>query len=485
MCGVVGIAGRSSVSYRLYEALTMLQHRGQDAAGMATSHHSRVHLHKAKGLVRDVFQEDNLQQLTGNLGIGQVRYPTAGTDSVAEAQPLYVNSPYGVVLAHNGNLTNADYLAEELFRTDFRHVNTGSDSEVLLNVFAHEIARCGSLKLTPEDIFAAVGRVHERCRGAYAAVIIIVGFGMVAFRDVQGVRPLVMGSREVDGAKEFMVSSESVALDALDFTLWRDLGAGEALCVTEQGEVYTKQCAENAELTPCIFEYVYLARPDSIVDNISVYKSRLRAGERLAERVQESFGGNHDIDVVIPIPDTSRTAALPLAYKLNVKYREGFIKNRYIGRTFIMSNQKQRQNSVKRKLNVIELEFRGKNVLLVDDSIVRGTTSRQIIHMARQAGAKRVYFASASPPVRYPNVYGIDMPSTQELVAAGKTENEVMQIIGADKLVYQKLEDLVACSREGNASIKQFECSVFNGQYLSTKDCSYSQMQSDRVRAGL
>ena len=481
MCGVVGIAGCSAVNYRLYEALSMLQHRGQDSAGIATNDHSRVHLRKANGLIRDVFQEDNLRQLTGNLGIGQVRYPTAGTNSIAEAQPLYVNSPYGMVLAHNGNLTNSKSLAEELFKTDFRHVNTGSDSEVLLNVFAHEIARCGGLKLTPKDVFAAVGRVHKRCRGAYAAVVIIVGFGMVAFRDTWGVRPLVIGSREVQSAKEYMVASESVALDALDFTLWRDLGAGEALCVTAQGEMYTQQCAENAELTPCIFEYVYLARPDSIMDKVSIYKSRLRAGERLAARVQESFSGNHDVDVVIPIPDTSRTAALSLAYKLNVKYREGFIKNRYIGRTFIMPSQEQRRNSVKRKLNVIELEFRDKNVLLVDDSIVRGTTSRQIVRMARQAGAKRVYFASASPPVRYPNVYGIDMPSTQELVAAGKKEDEVMQIIGADKLVYQKLDDLVECSREGNVNIKQFECSVFNGQYLSANDYRYSRLQSARM----
>lgn len=469
MCGIVGIIGSTPASYRLYDALTMLQHRGQDAAGIATCNAGRLYLHKARGLVREVFQNDDVAALLGQMGIGQVRYPTAGTDSIGEAQPLYVNSPYGIAISHNGNLTNTEDLSDELFKTDFRHVNTESDSEVLLNVFAHEIHKFRKIKLTPEEVFSAVNVLHQRCRGAYSVVAMIMEFGLVAFRDPHGTRPLIIGSREDEAGTEYMVASESVALDILGFKPLRDLKPSEVICITGPAgnrQLHTHQCIEGAELRPCIFEYVYLARPDSILDQISVYKSRLRAGERLARRVQDSFPGGHDIDAVIPIPDTSRTAALPLAYELGVKYREGFIKNRYIGRTFIMPDQQQRKDSVRRKLNLVELEFRDKNVLLVDDSIVRGNTSREIIRMAREAGAKKVYFASASPPVKYPNVYGIDMPSYEELVASDKCEQEVAESIGADKLIYQTLDDLICACREGNPSIKKFECSVFDGRYL-------------------
>jgi len=468
VCGIVGIAASETASFQLYEALNMLQHRGQDAAGMVTHADGRLCTHKAKGLVRDAFQGVDMELLAGQMGIAQVRYPTAGSHSIAEVQPLYVNSPYGIAIAHNGNLTNADLLADELFKTDFRHVNTRSDSEVLLNVFAHEINKFKKIRLTPEEVFAAVKAVHRRCHGAYAVVALIVGFGLVAFRDPHGVRPLVMGMRR-DKTLNYMVASESVALDILDFELIRDLHAGEAVCITGSSgdyQMHTRQCADNALSKPCIFEYVYLARPDSVLDDISVYKARLRSGERLARRVRQSFPAGHDIDVVIPIPDTSRTAALSLAHELGVKYREGFIKNRYIDRTFIMPDQRQRKDSVKRKLNVVELEFRGKNVLLVDDSVVRGTTSQEIVRMARKAGAQRVYFASASPPVKHPNFYGINMPSYEELVASDKGEEEVAAFIGADRMIYQTLEDLIQSCREGNPSIKQFECSVFDGQYL-------------------
>lgn len=485
MCGIAGIAGRDAVSQRLYEALIMLQHRGQDAAGIVTSCKGRLYLRKAKGLVRDVFRESDIRRLVGHYGIGQIRYSTTGTLSPEESQPLYVNSPYGITLAHNGNLTNADQLASELFGTDFRHINTDSDSEVLLNVLAHEMSRQGRAVPTPEDVFAAVGRLHERCRGAYAAVALIVGCGLVAFRDPHGIRPLMVGTKETEKGTEYMVASESVALDALDFKIWRDLKPGECLYITEQGETHARVCAKNTKLTPCIFEYVYLARPDSILDMVSVYKARLRAGESLVKRVLEKFkDGKHDIDVVIPVPDTSRTAALPLAYELGVKYREGFIKNRYIGRTFIMPDQQQRKHSVRRKLNVIELEFQGKNVLLVDDSIVRGTTSRKIIQMARNAGAKRVYLASASPPVRHPNIYGIDMPSAEELIANGRTEDEIAELIGADMVIYQTLEDLIQCSREGNPEIENFECSVFNGEYVEGTSCdAYLKQRATRSAA--
>lgn len=477
MCGVVGIVGHSPVNLSLYDALIMLQHRGQDAAGMATICDQRLHLHKGKGLVRDLFDASAIEKLTGDMGIGQVRYPTAGTLSPAEAQPLYVNSPYGIALAHNGNLTNAAELSRVLFQSDLRHTNTNSDSEVLLNVFAHEMARCGKVSPDAEDVFQAVANVHKRCRGAYAVVAIVVGAGLVAFRDPNGVRPLVIGIRESEVGKEYAVASESVALDILLFDRLRDLAPGEAVYITERGEFYSKRCVEQTQLRPCIFEYVYLARPDSILDEISVYKTRLRAGEFLHRRVLEKFsGGRHDIDVVIPIPDTSRTAALPLAHRLNVKYREGFIKNRYIDRTFIMPDQQQRADSVRRKLNSIDLEFRDKSVLLVDDSIVRGTTAKQIIRMARGAGAKRVYLAAASPPVRYPNIYGIDMPSVGELIAANnRTDEEIADLIGADLLIYLRVEDLMQCGQAGNSSVERFECSIFDGKYLTDADKAFAK----------
>ncbi len=468
MCGIVGIVGKQDVNQQLYDALTVLQHRGQDAAGIVTGDGNRLHLRKGNGLVRDVFHQHHMQRLVGTLGIGHVRYPTAGTGSSAQAQPMYVNSPYGIVLAHNGNLTNAEALQADLFREDMRHVNTDSDSEVLLNVFAHELQVLRAHRPQAEHVFAAVEGVHRRCRGAYAAVAMIIGCGVVAFRDRFGIRPLVFGKREGEQGTEYMVASESVALDILGFELVRDVAPGEAVLITADGELHTKICAEETVLTPCVFEYVYLARPDSVMDRISVYKSRLRMGDHLAERILERFPGNdHDIDVVIPIPDTGRTAALPLAHELNVKYREGFIKNRYIGRTFIMPGQSERRKSVRAKLNAVELEFKGKNVLLVDDSIVRGTTIQQIIELARDAGARKVYVASAAPAIRHPNVYGIDMPTPNEFVAYNRTEEQVGELIGADMLIYQTIEDLMASAREGNPAIERFECSVFDGNYVT------------------
>ncbi|MDF1629784.1 MAG: amidophosphoribosyltransferase [Alcanivoracaceae bacterium] len=468
MCGIVGIVGRSFVNQAIYDALTVLQHRGQDAAGIVTCEGDRLFLRKDNGMVRDVFQSRHMRRLVGNMGIGHVRYPTAGTASSAEAQPFYVNSPYGITLAHNGNLTNTTALAEDIYRADLRHINTSSDSEVLLNVFAHELQQMGKLIPQADDIFTAVARVHKRIEGAYAVIAMITGYGVLAFRDPHGIRPVCYGRRDTDQGPEYMIASESVALSGLGFHLVRDLAPGEAIYISAEGEVYTRQCAENAQLSPCIFEQVYLARPDSIIDGISVYKARLRMGEKLAEKIQREWP-DHDIDVVIPIPDTSRTAALQMANMLDVKYREGFIKNRYIGRTFIMPGQQQRKKSVRQKLNAIELEFSGKNVLLVDDSIVRGTTCNEIIQMAREAGANKVYFASAAPAVIYPNVYGIDMPAAQELIAYGRTNEEICTLIGADKLVYQDLEDLVAACREGNPDVVEFDCSVFDGRYIAGK----------------
>lgn len=468
MCGIVGIVGQQGVNQQLYDALTVLQHRGQDAAGIVTSDGSRLHLRKGNGLVRDVFRQHHMQRLVGSQGIGHVRYPTAGSSSSAQAQPMYVNSPYGIVLAHNGNLTNTEALQADLFREDLRHVNTDSDSEVLLNVFAHELQIQRAHTPEAENVFDAVVGVHRRCRGAYAAVAMIIGCGIVAFRDPYGIRPLVFGKRESERGAEYMVASESVALDILGFELIRDVAPGEAVFVSNDGQLHTRVCAENTMLAPCVFEYVYLARPDSVMDKVSVYKSRLRMGDHLAEQVLERFGGrDHDIDVVIPIPDTGRTAALPLAHELNVKYREGFIKNRYIGRTFIMPGQNERRKSVRQKLNAVELEFRGKNVLLVDDSVVRGTTISQIIQLAREAGARKVYVASAAPAIRHPNVYGIDMPTPDEFVAYNRTEEQVGATIGADMLIYQRIEDLVASAREGNPDIERFDCSVFDGQYVT------------------
>ena len=468
MCGIVGIVGKSHVNQAIYDALTVLQHRGQDAAGIVTSDGNKFCLRKDNGLVSDVFRTRHMQRLIGNMGIGHVRYPTAGSSSSAEAQPFYVNSPYGIVLAHNGNLTNAEELAQDIYREDLRHVNTTSDSEVLLNIFAHELQQQKhSLKPTPEMIFNAIERVHKRARGGYAVVAMISGYGIVAFRDPNGIRPAVFGRRETADGNEYMVASESVALDALGFKRERDIAPGEAIVITEEGELFTQLCAENTRYTPCIFEHVYFARADSIIDSIAVYKARLRMGEKLAEKILRERP-DHDIDVVIPIPDTSRSSALELANRLGVKYREGFMKNRYIGRTFIMPGQQQRKKSVKQKLNALDLEFRGKNVLLVDDSIVRGTTCEQIIEMAREAGANKVYFASAAPAVRYPNVYGIDMPAKEEFIAHSRTTEEVAAAIGADWLVYQDIEDLIAACIEGSKSkVREFDCSVFNGEYVT------------------
>jgi len=466
MCGLVGIVGKRDVNVQLYDALTILQHRGQDAAGIVTCQDGRMSQQKANGLVQDVFRTRHMQRLLGNMGIGHVRYPTAGSSGPALAQPFYVNSPYGIALAHNGNLTNAVKLNEDLFKTDLRHVNTDSDSEVLLNVFAHELQLQGKLKPAPDDIFAAVAGVHNRVSGGYATVSLIASYGLVAFRDPFGIRPLVYGSRLSDTGVEYMVASESVALDVLGFTLIDDVAPGEAIYITEAGELHRRQCAKNPRLVPCIFEHVYFARPDSIMDGISVYKARLRQGEKLADKILRERP-DHDIEVVIPIPDSSRVAGQALAQKLGVKFREGLVKNRYIGRTFIMPGQQQRKKSVRQKLNPIGLEFKGKNVLLVDDSIVRGTTCQQIIQMARDAGARKVYFASAAPAVKYPNVYGIDMPTTSELIAHGRSDEEVCKEIGADWLVYQDLDDLIAASAEGNHKVTEFDCAVFTGKYIA------------------
>ncbi len=466
MCGIAGIVSKDSVNQELYEALTVLQHRGQDAAGIVTCEGDRMHLRKDNGLVRDVFQTRHMIKLTGRMGIGHVRYPTAGCASSAEAQPLYVNSPYGITLAHNGNLTNAEALKHELFVEDQRHINTDSDSEVLLNVFAHELQGLNKLRINADDVFQAVKAVHRRCRGAYAAVAMITGFGILGFRDPYGIRPLIFGERKTAAGTDYMIASESVALDVLGFKLIRDVQAGEAVFIEKNGTLHTRRCAERGFHSPCIFEYVYLARPDSIIDNISVYKARLRMGDKLGDKILRERP-HHDIDVVIPVPDTSRTAALQLANKIGVKYREGFIKNRYIGRTFIMPGQQMRKKSVRQKLNAIDLEFKDKTVLLVDDSIVRGTTSMQIIQMARDAGAKKVYFASAAPPVRFPNVYGIDMPAVNELIAHGRTEQEVQTELGADWLIYQDLGDLIRAVQKGNPSIKRFDTSCFDNDYVT------------------
>lgn len=466
MCGIVGIVSNGAVNQSIYDALTVLQHRGQDAAGIMTCEGSKLWLRKDNGLVRDVFHTRHMLTLRGNMGIGHVRYPTAGCESSAEAQPFYVNSPYGITLAHNGNLTNAEELKQNLFREDLRHLNTDSDSEVLLNIFAHELQQCGKLRINEDDVFAAVSAVHRRCRGAYAAVAMITGFGVVAFRDPYGIRPLVYGRRETEQGAEFMVASESVALNPLGFELIDDVRPGEAVFLGKNGSMAKRQCAEQPGYAPCIFEHVYLARPDSIIDNVSVYKARLRMGVSLAEKILRERP-QHDIDVVIPIPDTSRTAALELANNLGLKYREGFIKNRYIGRTFIMPGQQERKKSVRQKLNAIDLEFRDKNVMLVDDSIVRGTTSQQIIQMARDAGAKNVYFASAAPPVRYPNVYGIDMPTKEELIAHDRSVEQIAEAIGADWLIFQDLEDLIDAVKKGNPEITSFDCSVFTGEYVT------------------
>ncbi|MDA3873485.1 MAG: amidophosphoribosyltransferase [Kiritimatiellae bacterium] len=469
MCGIVGVVTRPGdrAGLSLYDALLMIQHRGQDAAGIATCDGSRLYLQKDNGLVRDVFSHTQMASLVGSMGVAHCRYPTAGSSNCSEAQPFYVNSPYGLVLAHNGNLTNTRQLTEELFTNDLRHLNTNSDSEVLLNIFAHELAAVGKLKLTENEVFEAVSQVHKRCHGAYAAVGMILGYGVVAFRDPKGIRPLIMGKRQDPGGFiSYMVASESVALTANGYSVMRDVEPGECVIIDLAGNFYSRQCAENFKLHPCLFEFVYLARPDSFIDGVSVYKSRLRMGETLAAKILREWG-NVEFDVVIPIPDTSRTSALPIAHALDVKYRDGFIKNRYIGRTFIMPGQQERRNSIRKKLSPIPLEFNGKTVLLVDDSIVRGNTSQQIVQMARDAGALKVYVASAAPPVRYPNVYGIDMPASYELIAHGRNERQIAREIGADGVIYQNLSDLEEAVRHGNPNIDVCEGSCFDGKYIA------------------
>ena len=468
MCGIVGIVSKSPVNQLLYDGLTVLQHRGQDAAGIVTADGRTFHMHKDKGLVRDVFRTRDMRELTGNMGIAHCRYPTAGSAaSAAESQPFYVNSPFGIVLGHNGNLVNTAELQRELFQDDLRHVNTNSDSEVLLNVLAHELTQSAhGQRLDPDAIFTAVAGVHRRARGAYAIVAMIAGYGLLAFRDPHGIRPLIIGKHESENGVEFMVASESVALDTLGFEIMRDVAPGEAILIDTSGNFFSRQCAENPTLNPCIFEYVYLARPDSVIDGVSVYETRALMGRSLANKIKREHP-DIEIDVVIPIPDTSRPSAVEVAQVLGVKYREGFIKNRYIGRTFIMPGQEERKRSVRQKLNAMAIEFKGKNVLLVDDSIVRGTTSREIVQMARDCGAKRVYFASAAPPVRFPNVYGIDMPSRTELIAAGRDAKQIAAVIGADEVFYQELADLIEDVRACNPRITQFDASCFDGNYIT------------------
>lgn len=475
MCGIVGIVGNTPVSQSLYDGLTVLQHRGQDAAGIVTVNDNTFRLRKANGLVKDVFHTRHMLRLQGNIGIGHIRYPTAGTSSSSEAQPFYANSPFGISLAHNGNLTNAEELKDWLYKEARRHVNTTSDSEILLNILGHELQEKGKFELTPDDIFSAITNVHKRVRGAYATVALIIGNGMVAFRDPNGIRPLVFGKRQTESGVEYMIASESVALDACDFEFVRDVAPGEAIFFTEDGQLHSKQCAENPKFSPCIFEYVYFARPDSAMDKISVYGSRVEMGRKLGEKIAKEWA-DIDIDVVIPIPETSCDSALQIAQTLNLPYRQGFVKNRYIGRTFIMPGQEMRKKSVRRKLNAISTEFAGKNVLLVDDSIVRGTTSEQIIDMARAAGAKKVYFASAAPEIRFPNVYGIDMPSATELIAHGRELDDICELIGADKLIFQSISDLEEAVSIANPEIKEFETSVFNGQYI-TNDIDQSYLE--------
>ena len=467
MCGIIGIVGKNPVNQLLYDGLLVLQHRGQDAAGIVTCDGNTFFMHKNNGLVKDVFQTRHMRNLTGNAGIAHVRYPTAGSSNAAEAQPFYVNSPFGIVLGHNGNLTNSEQLKSEMFRQDLRHINTNSDSEVLLNVLAHEIEKTSrNAVLNTDMVFDAVAAVHKRCKGAYGVVAMIANFGLLAFRDPNGIRPLVIGKSETDKGTEYIVASESVALDVLGFQIVRDVEPGEAVFIDMEGNFYSRQCAEDAKLNPCIFEYVYLARPDSVIDGVSVYQTRLDMGKSLADKIKREWSDKH-IDVVIPIPDTSRPSALQVGLALGLDYREGFIKNRYIGRTFIMPGQALRKKSVRQKLNPIGIEFKGKNVLLVDDSIVRGTTSQQIVQMARDAGANKVYFASAAPPVRFPNVYGIDMPSRDELLATGRSDEDICKEIGADALIYQDLDALIADVKFRNPKIKDFDCSCFDGKYVT------------------
>ncbi|CAH9050570.1 Amidophosphoribosyltransferase [Pseudoalteromonas holothuriae] len=466
MCGIVGIVGKSPVNQAIYDGLTVLQHRGQDAAGIITIDNNTFSLRKANGLVKDVFHTRHMKRLQGSIGIGHVRYPTAGSSSSAEAQPFYVNSPFGIALAHNGNLTNAEALKERLFTQARRHVNTTSDSEILLNILAHELGKTQKMKLDAQDMFAAISEVNSQVIGGYASIAMIIGHGVLAFRDPSGIRPLVFGKRETAQGTEYMFASESVALKIDGYDFVRDVAPGEAIYVNEAGEFYSQSCAEKTSHSPCIFEFVYFARPDSVMDKMSVYATRMNMGTKLGEKIAKDWS-DKEIDVVIPIPETSCDIALEIASILDLPYRQGFVKNRYIGRTFIMPGQEMRKKSVRRKLNAIDSEFKGKNVLLVDDSIVRGTTSAQIVEMARDAGAKNVYFASAAPEVRFPNVYGIDMPSAAELIAHGREVEDINASIGADGLIYQSLPDLIAAVREENPEITSFETSVFDGQYIT------------------
>lgn len=478
MCGIVGVVSHEPVNQLIYDALLLLQHRGQDAAGIVTQQGHKFFMHKAKGMVRDVFRTRNMRSLPGHCGLGQVRYPTAGNAySEEEAQPFYVNAPFGIVLVHNGNLTNAQALKSELFNTDHRHINTESDSEVLLNVLAHELEKTtrGLPALKPQDVFTAVRNVHLRVRGSYAVIALIAGHGILAFRDPFGIRPLCMGSCE----GSTMVASESVVLEGTGYHLERNIAPGEAVFIGLDGSVQAQQCADNPRLNPCIFEFVYLARPDSVMDNISVYQARLNLGETLAKRVISTVPPN-EIDVVIPIPESSRPSAAQLAQLLGLPYREGFVKNRYVGRTFIMPGQSVRKKSVRQKLNAISSEFKGRNVLLVDDSIVRGTTSKEIVQMARDAGARKVYLASAAPPVRYPNVYGIDMPTSKELVAYGRTVEEISALIGCDALIYQDVEAMKKAIGALNPRISDFDASCFDGIYV-TGDVTADDI--DRINA--
>ena len=482
MCGVVGLVSKNEVSPLLYEALTVIQHRGQDAAGISTLEEGRLHTRKQIGLVRDVFREKHIDELKGQIGIGHVRYPTAGGASREYSQPLYVNSPYGISISHNGNLVNTEELAKELYKVNYRHLNTSSDSEVILNVFAHELQKAGSFNPSPDQIFTAVEKTHLRLKGAYSVLFMISGVGLVAIRDPKGIRPLILGKKDNDliGA-DYMIASESPALSALEFEIEGDLKPGEAVFITPEGELHRKVCHNKPSKNPCIFEYVYLARPDAVIDGISVMRSRLRMGQKLGKKILETYP-NHDIDAVIPIPESSTSSAIEVAKTLNVNYREGFVKNRYIGRTFIMPKQELRKKSVRRKLNPIPFEFKDKNVLLVDDSIVRGTTSREIVEMARSVGAKKVYFASAAPPIRFQNVYGIDMAATAELIAHQRSEEQIAEFIGADWLIYQNLEDLIESAQVGNPEIEKFETSVFDGKYICgsvTKDY-LTNLESDR-----
>ena len=487
MCGIVGISAETNIAAEIYDSLLMLQHRGQDAAGMVVcDSQDRLHSRKSMGYVRDVFQQRHMSKLIGNYGIGHVRYPTAGGAGKEFAQPMYVNSPYGISIAHNGNLTNSKELAVQLFHAEMRHLNTDSDSEVLLNIFAHELGKQREIYPSAEHIFKAVAKTHRRCDGAYAVLALITGHGILAFRDNNGIRPLSIGIREGKTRDEYIIASEDALFESQGFKKLRDVEPGEAIYIDKKGNLFSQQCAEAPQKRPCIFEYVYFSRPDSNIDEISVYKARMRMGSKLAELIKKK-NPDHDIDVVIPIPDSSTTAALQLAVDLNVPYREGFVKNRYIGRTFIMPYQEERRKSVRRKLNILDLEFEGKNVMLVDDSIVRGTTSKKIIEMAKEAGAKKVYFASAAPAIKYQNLYGIDMPATSELIASNRTDEEVAKEIGADWLVYQTLEDLIDTCKTGNPEIKEFETSIFTGEYITPLGENYLKdletTRQDEVKA--